>query len=275
MFITWYKVLIPFELRGWGVHDVRYEVESSRQKLRRGIHFSFKKCLCFSLHCPAVICLVASVIIESSILMLCAFPIPEQQALTCAFFCLFYLYSEHPVGWDVAAMCSRGECVWAWCFNFCVPICIQSHILKYLPADICNDWNLHQELSLYCKDRITELQNGWGWKGSLEICLFQPTLLKQDHIDPVAQDYVQTAFEYLQERTAQPLWATRATVQSPSQWRKCFLMFRWKHLHFSLCLLPLVLSLCTAEMSLALSSLHCLFSLFVYIDKIPLEVSLV
>ena len=38
---------------------------------------------------------------------------------------------------------------------------------------------------------------GWGWKGPLEVILTNP-LLKQDHLEPVAQDHGQTAFEYLQ-----------------------------------------------------------------------------
>jgi len=38
-------------------------------------------------------------------------------------------------------------------------------------------------------------------------------LLKQGHLEPVDQDHVQTAFEYLQEwRFTQPLWSTCENV---------------------------------------------------------------
>lgn len=40
--------------------------------------------------------------------------------------------------------------------------------------------------------RITESENGWGWKGTLEITLSNP-LLKQGHLEPAAQKHVQTA----------------------------------------------------------------------------------
>jgi len=56
----------------------------------------------------------------------------------------------------------------------------------------------------------------------------------------------------------------------PHSEKKCFLMFRGNLLCFSLCPLPLVLSLDTIEKNLAPPSLHCPFR---YLDEIPLECS--
>lgn len=43
---------------------------------------------------------------------------------------------------------------------------------------------------------VTESQISWGWKGHLEFTWLNP-LLRQGHQEPVAQDQVQKAFEYL------------------------------------------------------------------------------
>jgi len=83
-----------------------------------------------------------------------------------------------------------------------------------------------------------------------------PTLLlKQDHQEPGAQDHVQMAFECLQggrlhNLSGQPL----AILGHTHRVKKYFLMFRWTLLCFSLCPLPVVLSLGTTERSLALSA---------------------
>lgn len=40
---------------------------------------------------------------------------------------------------------------------------------------------------------VTQLQDGWGWKGPLETIWSNPRL-KQGHLEPVAQVHVQVAF---------------------------------------------------------------------------------
>ena len=47
--------------------------------------------------------------------------------------------------------------------------------------------------------RITESQNGRGWKGPLWVIQSNP-LLKQGHLQQAAQDRVQAGLEYLQRR---------------------------------------------------------------------------
>lgn len=47
---------------------------------------------------------------------------------------------------------------------------------------------------------ITESENGWGWKGPLEIIWSNP-LLKQVPLEEVVQDHVLVGFEYLQRRS--------------------------------------------------------------------------
>ena len=51
---------------------------------------------------------------------------------------------------------------------------------------------------LYYFEGHTEPQNGWGWKGPLEVILSTPPRLKQDHLEQISQHHVQMAFEYLQ-----------------------------------------------------------------------------
>lgn len=43
---------------------------------------------------------------------------------------------------------------------------------------------------------ITEPQTAWGWKRPLDVTWYNP-LLKQGHLQQVAQDYVWLAFGYL------------------------------------------------------------------------------
>jgi len=77
-------------------------------------------------------------------------------------------------------------------------------------------------------------------------------LPKQDHLQQVAQDLVQVSFEYLQGRRIHNL--SGQPVPATLRVKKFFLMFRQNFLFFSLCPLPLVLSLGTTEKSLAPSS---------------------
>jgi len=75
---------------------------------------------------------------------------------------------------------------------------------------------------------------------------------KQGYLEQAAQDHVHAGFEYLQRRRIHNL----PGQPGPGVWKvKMFLLtFRWNFLCFSLCPLPLVLSLGTTEKSLAPSS---------------------
>lgn len=87
--------------------------------------------------------------------------------------------------------------------------------------------------------QVTELQNGWSWKGPLQVTWSHP-LLKQGCLEPVFQDSVQMAFEHLQGWGFHSLPGQSVPVLGHSQ---SFLMFRWSLLCFHLCPLPLILSL--------------------------------
>jgi len=69
--------------------------------------------------------------------------------------------------------------------------------------------------------RITESQDGWGWKGPLDlsgpICL-----LKRGHLELVDQELVWTAFEYLQGWRLHHLSAQLVSVLSPPHSNKMF-----------------------------------------------------
>jgi len=100
-----------------------------------------------------------------------------------------------------------------------------------------------------------ESQNGCYWKEPLSGgLLVQPSLLKQGHLEPIAQDHVRTASEYLQG------WRPATSLVNLCQClvtlivKQCFLMLRENPLYFSSCPLPLVLSLGTTEKSLTLFS---------------------
>lgn len=70
------------------------------------------------------------------------------------------------------------------------------------------------------------------------------------------------------EETAPPLDSLCQGLVTPSQ--KCLLMFRWNLLHFSLCPMPLILSLGTTVKSLVPSSPH----VFAHIDQSTLSLLL-
>jgi len=81
-----------------------------------------------------------------------------------------------------------------------------------------------------------------------------PTPLpKQGHPEQAAQDCVQVGFEYLQRRRLHSLPGQPVPGLRHPQMKKFFLGFIWNFLCFSLCPLPLVLSLGTTGKSLALS----------------------
>ena len=88
-------------------------------------------------------------------------------------------------------------------------------------------------------------------------------LLKQ------GQDCVYIAFEYLQGGSFHSLPGQPVPVLGHPHSKKCFLIFRGNIPCFSLCSLPLDLSLGTTEKSLALSSLHLPFSYLYMLTRSP------
>ena len=89
-------------------------------------------------------------------------------------------------------------------------------------------------------------------------------LLKQGHLQPLAQDQFQMVFEYLQPWRLHKLSGQPVPVLGHPHSKMCFLMFRQSLSCFSLCPLPLVLSLHTTEKNLALSPLHPTFRYFIH-----------
>lgn len=65
---------------------------------------------------------------------------------------------------------------------------------------------------------FTESQNRWGWKKTLEIIWSNP-VLKNGHLEQVAQDHVQAAFEDLRGRRLHSLSLQSMPVLSHSQWQ--------------------------------------------------------
>lgn len=66
--------------------------------------------------------------------------------------------------------------------------------INSVSLDSCSDMNTSVE-----KWNFTESQNGWNWKGPLEVIWSRRTL-KQDHLELVAQDFIQMA------STPKPPW---------------------------------------------------------------------
>jgi len=55
-----------------------------------------------------------------------------------------------------------------------------------------------------------------------------PLLLKQSHLEPDTQNHYPGSFRvFLRMETPQLPWAACASARSPSEWKKCLLMFRW------------------------------------------------
>lgn len=100
---------------------------------------------------------------------------------------------------------------------------------------------------------ITE---GLWLKGTLEIICFKPLAQAEPPRTDCPHD-IQMALDYLQGwRLHNILNKPEPMLPHPHSKKMCFLMFRWNLLYFSLCPLPLVLSLANTEKSLVLSSLH-------------------
>ena len=118
----------------------------------------------------------------------------------------------------------------------------------------CCRWMVH----------VTDSQKGWGWQEPLEVILSNSGPPRDSCLGPCPDSFS------ISPRTKSPqtLWATCASAWSPSQ---CFLMIWWKLLCFSLCPLPLILSLGTTERSLAPSSLCPPFSHLYTLTRSPLS----
>ena len=96
-------------------------------------------------------------------------------------------------------------------------------------------------LGLY---RITESQHGRGWQGPLWVTQSNP-LPKQDHPEQAAQDLVQAGLEYLQRRRLYNLPGQPVPGLRHPQREEVLPHVQVELLCFSLCPLPLVLSLGT------------------------------
>lgn len=70
---------------------------------------------------------------------------------------------------------------------------------------------------------FTVSQNSWGWKGLLE-GIWSNSLLKLGQVEPIPQDHVQMAFDYLQGRRLLNLSeaSLEKTPESPKTWLKEF-----------------------------------------------------
>jgi len=101
-----------------------------------------------------------------------------------------------------------------------------------------------------------------------------PTPLpKQGHLQQAVEDLVQARLEYLQRRRIHNPSGQPVPVLVTLRGKKFFLMFRRNFLCFSLCLLPLVLSLGTTEKSGPIL-LTLTFQIFISISKVPSQPSL-
>jgi len=100
--------------------------------------------------------------------------------------------------------------------------------------------------------RITESQNHRMVGVERDLCGSSSStpLPKQGHLEQAERVLVQAGLEYLKRSRIRTLFQCSVTLRV----KKLFLMFRRNFLYFSLCPLPLVLSLGTTEKSLAPSS---------------------
>lgn len=79
----------------------------------------------------------------------------------------------------------------------------------------------------------------WGWKA--------PICSEHSHMEQVTQDHAQSGFEYLQRRGLCNFSRQPAPVFNPLYTKGVFLYFTCNLMYFKLCLLPLVLMLCTTK----------------------------
>jgi len=103
---------------------------------------------------------------------------------------------------------------------------------------------------------FTESQNHRMVEVGRDLCgSSSPTPLpKQGHLQQAAQDRIQVVVNISREGDSTTSLGSLFQSSVTLRVKKFFLMFRWNFLCFSLCPLPLVLSLGTTEKSLATSS---------------------
>jgi len=96
-------------------------------------------------------------------------------------------------------------------------------------------------------------QNHRMFRVGRDLCgSYSPTLLlKQDHLQQAAWDLVQVGLSISREGDSTTSLGSLFQCSATLQIKKFFLMFSWNFLCFSLCPLPIVLSLGTTEKSLA------------------------
>lgn len=87
---------------------------------------------------------------------------------------------------------------------------------------------------------IKESGNGWGWKALFKVIMFNP-LLKQCHLEQVAQGSVQLSFEYLHRWRLHNLPGQPVSAFNHSHNRKLFSYVQvgfpfFQFVHFALCL---------------------------------------
>lgn len=107
------------------------------------------------------------------------------------------------------------------------------NVLRHL-QDTCSSWSQWE---------ISDSQNGWGWKGPQSLVPGPPledTLSNLTFPEHVAQDYIQSGFEYLHQWlfhsfSGQPVPDLTTLTREKS-------VFRWNSMWFNLSPVPLALS---------------------------------
>jgi len=105
---------------------------------------------------------------------------------------------------------------------------------------------------------ISESQNHWDGRATSRQYSPSP-LLEQSRLWQVAQNYVQSSFEYLQGWRLHNLSAHPVPLLDLPHSKQCFLVFGRNFICVNLCSWPLVLSLALLKRAW-LSLLHCLLS---------------
>jgi len=107
---------------------------------------------------------------------------------------------------------------------------------------------------IICRIQLLEYHRSAGVGMDLWRSSGPTSLTKQGHLEQAAQDVIQAGFENLREGDSAAPLSNLFQCSVTLRGKKFFLMFRRNFLCFSLCPLPLVLSLGTTEKSLAPSS---------------------
>uniref|UniRef100_A0A8B9QH24 Glycoprotein endo-alpha-1,2-mannosidase n=2 Tax=Apteryx owenii TaxID=8824 RepID=A0A8B9QH24_APTOW len=109
--------------------------------------------------------------------------------------------------------------------------------------------------ALLVRPEIISITSFNEWHEGTQIEKAVPKRTGQGQLEQAAQDHVQLGFKYLQGCGLHSLSRKPVSMFSYPCSKEVFLMFKWNFLCFSLCPLPLILSLGTTEKSLAPSSL--------------------